>query len=57
MNNIKATKIELEKLAEQVEKEIQEQLEKANRICEINSKKVLEAFQDCLVYTSPSPRD
>lgn len=34
-------------LSEQVEKEIEPVIEKVNKTCEINSKKVLEAFQKC----------
>lgn len=35
------------KLAQQVEKDIEGNLKKVDEICEINSKKVLEAFQNC----------
>ena len=38
---------DLEKLAEEVEKELKPQFQELDRICEINSKKVLEAFQEC----------
>ena len=38
---------ELEKLVKEVEEEIKPQFEEANRICEINSQKVLNAFQEC----------
>ena len=37
----------LERLVKEVEEEIKPQFEETNRICEINSKKVLEAFQEC----------
>ena len=36
---------ELEKLAEETQKELKEQFEKVDKICEINSLKVLKAFQ------------
>ena len=39
--------MELLKLAEEVEKEIEQEFKKIDKICEINSKKVLEAFQEC----------
>ena len=38
---------ELEKLAEEVEKELEPQFKKLDKLCEKNSKKVLEAFQEC----------
>ena len=38
---------ELEKLVKEVEEEIKPQFEELDRICEINSKKVLDAFQEC----------
>ena len=38
---------ELEKLVKEVEEEIKPQFKELNRICEINSKKVLDAFQEC----------
>ena len=38
---------ELEKLAEEVEKELEPQFKKLDKLCENNSKKVLEAFQEC----------
>ena len=37
----------LEQLKNEVEKEIKPIFEKIDKICEINSKKVLEAFQKC----------
>ena len=39
--------IELEKLATEVEKELQPEFQELDRICMANSKKVLEAFQEC----------
>ena len=39
--------MELERLAEEVEKELEPEFKKIDKICEINSKKVLEAFQEC----------
>ena len=39
--------MELERLAEEVEKELEPEFRDLDRICEINSKKVLEAFQEC----------
>ena len=39
--------MELERLAEEVEKELEQEFKKIDKICEINSKKVLEAFQEC----------
>jgi len=39
--------LELERLAEEVEKELEPEFKKIDKICEINSKKVLEAFQEC----------
>ena len=38
---------ELEKLVKEVEEEMKPQFEELDRICEINSKKVLDAFQEC----------
>ena len=38
---------ELEKLVKEVEEEIKPQFKELDRICEINSKKVLDAFQEC----------
>ena len=38
---------DLEKLAKEVEEELKLQFQELDRICEINSKKVLEAFQEC----------
>ena len=38
---------ELEKLVKEVEEEIKPQFKEIDRICEINSKKVLDAFQEC----------
>lgn len=38
---------ELEKLAEEVEKELEPQFKKLDKLCEKNSKKVLDAFQEC----------
>ena len=38
---------DLEKLAKEVEEELKPQFQELDRICEINSKKVLEAFQEC----------
>ena len=38
--------MELERLAEEVEKELEQEFKKIDKICEINSKKVLEAFQE-----------
>ncbi len=38
---------EILKLSKETEIEIKEQLDKANKICENNSKKVLDAFQEC----------
>ncbi len=40
-------KEDLKNLAKKVEEQIQEQLNNATKICEINSKKVLDAFQEC----------
>lgn len=37
----------LEKLVKEVEEEIKPQFKELDRICEINSKKVLDAFQEC----------
>ena len=39
--------IELEKLATEVEKELQPEFQELDRICMANSQKVLEAFQEC----------
>ena len=39
--------IDLEKLVKEVEEEIKPQFQELDRICEINSKKVLDAFQEC----------
>ena len=39
--------IELEKLATEVEKELKPEFQELDRICMANSKKVLEAFQEC----------
>ena len=39
--------LDLEKLVKEVEEEIKPQFKELDRICEINSKKVLEAFQEC----------
>ena len=39
--------IELEKLATEVEKELQPEFQELDRICMANSKKVLDAFQEC----------
>ena len=39
--------MELDILAEEVEKELEPEFRDLDRICEINSKKVLEAFQEC----------
>ena len=39
--------IELEKLATEVEKELQPEFQELDRICMANSKKVLNAFQEC----------
>ena len=49
-------------LAKKTESEIQNEFKQVEEICEYNSLKVLKAFQkynisDCLLYTSPSPRD
>ncbi len=38
---------DLEKLIKEVEEEIKPQFQELDRICEINSKKVLDAFQEC----------
>ena len=38
---------ELEKLVKEVEDELKPQFQELDRICEINSKKVLDAFQEC----------
>ena len=38
---------DLEKLVKEVEEEIKPQFQELDRICEINSKKVLDAFQEC----------
>ncbi len=38
---------DLEKLVKEVEEEIKPQFQELDRICEVNSKKVLEAFQKC----------
>ena len=38
---------DLEKLVKEVEEEIKPQFKELDRICEINSKKVLDAFQEC----------
>ena len=38
---------DLEKLAKEVEEEIKPQFKELDRICKINSKKVLDAFQEC----------
>ena len=38
---------DLEKLVKEVEEEIKPQFQELDRICEVNSKKVLEAFQEC----------
>ena len=38
---------DLEKLVREVEEEIKPQFQELDRICEINSKKVLDAFQEC----------
>ena len=38
---------DLEKLSEEVEKELEPQFKKLDKLCEKNSKKVLEAFQEC----------
>lgn len=43
---------ELVKLAKEVEEEIKPQFEELDRICEINSKKVLDAFQECELQES-----
>ena len=37
----------LEKLVKEVEEELKPQFQELDRICEINSKKVLDAFQEC----------
>ena len=47
MNNIEQKKDELEIIAKKAEKEIQTQFEKIANICEKNSKKVLQSFQEC----------
>ena len=39
--------VNLEKLVEEVEKEIEPQFQELDKICEVNSKKVLDAFQKC----------
>ena len=39
--------IELEKLAKEVEEELQPEFQELDRICMANSKKVLDAFQEC----------
>ena len=44
--------MELENLAIKVENELQEQFKEIDRICELNSKKVLEAFQENNLSTS-----
>ena len=38
---------DLEKLAEEVEKELEPQFKELDKLCEKNSKKVLDAFQEC----------
>ena len=38
---------DLEKLADEVEKELEPQFKELDKLCEKNSKKVLEAFQEC----------
>ena len=38
---------ELERLSKKVEEELKGQFEEIDKICEINSIKVLKAFQDC----------
>ncbi len=37
----------LEKLVKEVEKDLKLEFQELDRICEINSRKVLEAFQEC----------
>jgi cystathionine beta-lyase family protein involved in aluminum resistance len=44
--------LELNNLAKEVEKELEPIFKKLDRICEINSKKVLEAFQECNLQES-----
>ena len=44
--------MELENLAKKIEMEVQEQFKEIDRICEFNSKKVLEAFQKNNLSTS-----
>ena len=43
---------DLEKLVKEVEEEIKPQFQELDRICEVNSKKVLEAFQKCELQES-----
>ena len=38
---------DLEKLSEEVEKELEPQFKELDKLCEKNSKKVLDAFQEC----------
>ena len=45
-------KKEIEELSNKVENELQEQFKEIDRICELNSKKVLEAFQENNLSTS-----
>ena len=43
---------DIEKLSIEVEKEIREEFEKVDRVCEVNSLKVLKAMQDCKLSES-----